>query len=326
MNYGQTIRPAVMLSRAPLACRRRWTRRPLAGLARVQAAALGPGTHAGLNSNQLTIESDRQVPFWADSADSIPLSTTSKPLCQQGWGGLAARRLQSYRLQDKSAKHLQSTSKAPSLGGRACWSMVSASAATVRTPLLLFLMAALCSTLRGALASAAAHRGRTPAAFLLRPAPAPAWTTTATRRGSTATASRASGASSSSSRGASNSSAAVSSGGGGGAGARDFYIEIPDATLPGSPVRRVHVLDTGPPQQQQAQQQSPPLVLIGGTAQVINSWVGHTSALARERRLIIYEARGQGKTELDLEGATMPTHVGDFERCVSETFRRRRVV
>jgi hypothetical protein len=57
-------------------------------------------------------------------------------------------------------------------------------------------------------------------------------------------------------------------------------------------------------------------VLIGGTAQVITSWVGHTSAFARGRRFIIYEARGQGKTELDLAGASMPAHVEDWRRCV----------
>jgi hypothetical protein len=49
---------------------------------------------------------------------------------------------------------------------------------------------------------------------------------------------------------------------------------------------------------------------------VINSWVGHTSSFSRDRRFIIYEARGQGKTELDLTGASMQAHVEDFRRCV----------
>lgn len=102
--------------------------------------------------------------------------------------------------------------------------------------------------------------------------------------------------------------------GAGGNSARDFFIEIPDATLPGAPPRRVHVLDTGTPPN--AGLQYPPLMLIGGTAQVINSWVGHTSAFAKDRRFIIYEARGQGRTELDLAGASMATHVEDFEKCV----------
>ena len=83
-------------------------------------------------------------------------------------------------------------------------------------------------------------------------------------------------------------------------------------------------MDTGPPPPSSSSSSSsphppplPPLVLIGGTAQVITSWVGHTSAFARGRRFIIYEARGQGKTELDLAGASMPAHVEDFGRCVS---------
>lgn len=101
-----------------------------------------------------------------------------------------------------------------------------------------------------------------------------------------------------------------------GNGARDFSLDIPDTTLPDSPIRRVHVLDTGAPP---APTDNPPLVLIGGTAQVINSWVGHTSFLARERRFIIYEARGQGRTELDLAGASMPAHVEDFKRSVGRT-------
>lgn len=39
----------------------------------------------------------------------------------------------------------------------------------------------------------------------------------------------------------------------------------------------------------------PPLVLLGGTAQTINSWVGHYAGLSRERDLWIVELRGQGQ-------------------------------
>ena len=38
----------------------------------------------------------------------------------------------------------------------------------------------------------------------------------------------------------------------------------------------------------------PPLVLLGGTAQWLDSWTGHLSALARRRRVLLYETRGQG--------------------------------
>lgn len=95
--------------------------------------------------------------------------------------------------------------------------------------------------------------------------------------------------------------------------AKDYMIEINDVTLPGEPVRQVHVLDTGPCSC--STNDVPPLVLIGGTAQVIASWLGHIQALAKDRRLIIYEARGQGRrTDLDLEQACLTTHIEDFRR------------
>lgn len=99
--------------------------------------------------------------------------------------------------------------------------------------------------------------------------------------------------------------------------ARDFTLEIPDHTLPDESLRKVHVLDTGSPPATTTQgtHPPPPLVLIGGTAQSINSWVGHMHALSKDRRLIIYEARGQGKTTgLDLEKASIQTHIEDFRR------------
>ncbi len=37
----------------------------------------------------------------------------------------------------------------------------------------------------------------------------------------------------------------------------------------------------------------PPLVLIGGTAQWLDSWSGHLTPLARERQVLLYELRGQ---------------------------------
>ena len=38
----------------------------------------------------------------------------------------------------------------------------------------------------------------------------------------------------------------------------------------------------------------PPLVLLGGTAQWLDSWQGHLTALAQSRRVLLYETRGQG--------------------------------
>ncbi|KAM3568837.1 hypothetical protein VYU27_009050 [Nannochloropsis oceanica] len=89
-------------------------------------------------------------------------------------------------------------------------------------------------------------------------------------------------------------------------------LEIQDVTLPGEPTREVHVLDTGPCTGRPI---APPIILIGGTAQVITSWQGHIQALGKNRRLIIYEARGQGRrTLLDLTQASLGTHIEDFRR------------
>ncbi len=38
----------------------------------------------------------------------------------------------------------------------------------------------------------------------------------------------------------------------------------------------------------------PPLVLLGGTAQWLDSWQGHLTELAQSRRVLLYETRGQG--------------------------------
>jgi hypothetical protein len=91
-----------------------------------------------------------------------------------------------------------------------------------------------------------------------------------------------------------------------------FMLEIRDVTLPGEPTREVHVLDTGPCTGRPI---APPIILIGGTAQVIASWQGHIQALGKDRRLIIYETRGQGRrTVLDLNKASLDTHIEDFRR------------
>ncbi len=57
-----------------------------------------------------------------------------------------------------------------------------------------------------------------------------------------------------------------------------------------------------------------PLVLLGGMTQTLSSWAGQVRPLAAEREVIVYEARGQGQTDLDLRDVSPPVHVADFER------------
>ena len=62
----------------------------------------------------------------------------------------------------------------------------------------------------------------------------------------------------------------------------------------------------------------PPLVLIGGTAQWIDSWTGHLRALARERQVLLFECRGQGgaTSSLDVSCCDLRTHAEDFAAVV----------
>ena len=62
----------------------------------------------------------------------------------------------------------------------------------------------------------------------------------------------------------------------------------------------------------------PPLVLIGGTAQWIDSWTGHLKALARQRQVLLYETRGQGgaTSSLDVSCCDLRTHAEDFAAVV----------
>jgi hypothetical protein len=74
------------------------------------------------------------------------------------------------------------------------------------------------------------------------------------------------------------------------------------------------------------QPRPPPLVLVGGTAQWLDSWAGHLPALAKERQCLLYEARGQaggmrdrdGLPPLDLSDCTLPQHADDFWAVVAE--------
>jgi pimeloyl-ACP methyl ester carboxylesterase len=59
---------------------------------------------------------------------------------------------------------------------------------------------------------------------------------------------------------------------------------------------------------------APPLVIFGGTAQTINSMIGHHSQLAKTRAVLQYELRGQGTTTtLPLDDCSLERHVQDFE-------------
>ena len=63
----------------------------------------------------------------------------------------------------------------------------------------------------------------------------------------------------------------------------------------------------------------PPLVLLGGTAQWLDSWMGHLSALSQKRRVLVYETRGQagglanaGSRQADLSDCSLQQHARDF--------------
>ena len=62
----------------------------------------------------------------------------------------------------------------------------------------------------------------------------------------------------------------------------------------------------------------PPLVLIGGTAQWIDSWTGQMTALARERQVLLYETRGQGgaTSSLDVSRCDLAQQAEDFAAVV----------
>lgn len=64
----------------------------------------------------------------------------------------------------------------------------------------------------------------------------------------------------------------------------------------------------------------PPLVLLGGTAQWIGSWMGHLTPLARERHVLCYETRGQAgaTSSLDVTDCTLQRHATDMAAVLHE--------
>lgn len=61
-----------------------------------------------------------------------------------------------------------------------------------------------------------------------------------------------------------------------------------------------------------------PMVLLAGTSQTINSWVGHAQSFAKHRNVLQYEARGQGRhTDLPLHSCDLHQHAQDFCELIS---------
>nr|WP_263429604.1 alpha/beta hydrolase [Nannocystis pusilla] len=56
------------------------------------------------------------------------------------------------------------------------------------------------------------------------------------------------------------------------------------------------------------------MVILGGMTQTLASWGGQVRPLSAQRPVIVYEARGQGQTRLDVRDVSPPVHVDDFER------------
>jgi hypothetical protein len=56
----------------------------------------------------------------------------------------------------------------------------------------------------------------------------------------------------------------------------------------------------------------PPLVILGGMTQTLASWGGQLRPLAADRSVVVYEARGQGQTELAVTDVSPARHIDDF--------------
>lgn len=77
---------------------------------------------------------------------------------------------------------------------------------------------------------------------------------------------------------------------------------------------RIHYEQRGPLEYSQTAQ--PPLIILGGMTQTIASWGGQLRFLAAHRQVVVYEARGQGKTELSLADVRPQQHIHDFVELV----------
>jgi pimeloyl-ACP methyl ester carboxylesterase len=62
----------------------------------------------------------------------------------------------------------------------------------------------------------------------------------------------------------------------------------------------------------------PPIVLLGGTAQTLNSMLMHHAPFSKHRDILHYECRGQGvTTTLSLQDCSLKQHVEDFNDVMS---------
>lgn len=100
------------------------------------------------------------------------------------------------------------------------------------------------------------------------------------------------------------------------------HLHIPDQSQTGK-IGKVFYVDTcqlnTDSQAQPTSEDGPaiPLVILPGTGQTICTFTPHLLRLSRNRRVIIPELRGQGRTELDSGHATMSQHVTDVVNIMS---------
>jgi 3-oxoadipate enol-lactonase len=85
-------------------------------------------------------------------------------------------------------------------------------------------------------------------------------------------------------------------------------VEIPDPVAGADARGRVRVDRRAP----QLDEGRPTVVLLGGMTQTLASWGAQTRPLAERRPVVVYEARGQGTTDLALADCTLARHVEDF--------------
>ena len=90
------------------------------------------------------------------------------------------------------------------------------------------------------------------------------------------------------------------------------FVPIPDPGAGPGARGRIRVDRRGPLSAEAADAGHPPLVILGGMTQTLSSWGGQLRPLAADRQVLVYEARGQGQTELDLVDVGPPRHVEDF--------------
>ena len=86
-------------------------------------------------------------------------------------------------------------------------------------------------------------------------------------------------------------------------------VQIPDPVAGPGALGQVRVDRRGPAG---APGPHPPLVILGGMTQTLASWGGQLRPLAVDRRVVVYEARGQGHSELAIADVSPPRHVDDF--------------